>query len=364
MTDLPHVASLFAPNAAIAAIVPHGNGNVNDTYLVQTEDGRSFILQRLNARVFHDPGAIMHNLRVISRHLMAHCAAGQPTPCWRVVAPLATASGQDVYADTRGGWWRALSYIDNAVAFDTIQSPDHAREIGLALGLFQRQLADLDPGLLHDTLPGFHVTPRYLAEYQAAQATASPKQRPEITYCRTVIDQAAPRVNVLETARAAGIIRERIIHGDPKVANILLDRDSGRAAALIDLDTVKPGLPHYDVGDCLRSACNPLGEEAGDPTAVSFDLDIAEAILRGYLAEAGAFLRPAEIALFPDAAWLIALELGLRFFTDFLAGNVYFKTAHPEQNLHRALVQFQLAASITSQEKALRHLVAGLSQHG
>lgn len=360
MNELTAIASLFAQKKEITAVLPHGNGNVNDTYLVQVSAGQPFILQRLNTAVFHAPAAIMHNLRIISRHLAAHCAAAPSPACWRVVEPLATADGEDVHADAQGGWWRALSYIDNAVAFDTIRNPDHGREIGLGLGRFQRQLADLDPTLLHDTLPGFHVTPRYLADFEATWRTAPPKTTPEINYCRSFINHAAPRMDILETARSAGHIRERIIHGDPKVANILLDRASGQAAALIDLDTVKPGLPHYDVGDCLRSACNPLGEEAVDPATVRFDLDIAEAILTGYLDEAGAFLTPVEIALFPEAAWLIACELGLRFFTDHLRGNVYFKTRQPEQNLHRAVVQFHLAGSIARQLEAFRRLMTAL----
>lgn len=361
MADLTHIASLFAQDNEIVAVSPHGNGNVNDTYLVHRHLGPPFILQRLNCAVFQDPAAIMHNLRLISRHLTAHRAATPPSPHWRVVEPLPTRTGADYHTDANDGWWRALAYIDNTVAFDAIQGAAHGREIGFALGLFQRQLADLDPGLLHDTLPGFHVTPRYLAEFHATWATAPPNTTADITYCRAFIDRATPRMGVLEEARATGRIRERIIHGDPKVANILLDRASGRAVALIDLDTVKPGLPHYDVGDCLRSACNPLGEEATEPAAVRFDAEICQAILTGYLAEAGSFLSPEEIGLFPDAAWLIAVELGLRFFTDHLRGNVYFKTTQPEQNLHRALVQFHLAESIASQEDTLRRLVAGLA---
>lgn len=362
MTELTQIAALFAPQGEIAAIAPYGNGNVNDTYLVRPALGQPFILQQLNGRVFQDPAAIMHNLRQVSGHLAAaHRTSRRSSSCWRVIEPLATCTGADYHTDTRGGCWRALSYIDNAVAFDTIQSTAHGREIGFALGLFQRQLADLDPTQLHDTLPGFHITPRYLAEFEAAWASAPPKMTPEIAYGRTFIDNAAPRATVLEAARAEGRIRERIIHGDPKVANILLDRASGQAVALIDLDTVKPGLPHYDIGDCLRSACNPLGEEATEPTAVRFDLDLCQAILTGYLTEAGAFLNPEEIALFPDAAWLIAFELGLRFFTDQLRGNIYFKVQSPEQNLHRALVQFHLAESIASQLAPFRRLVAGLA---
>jgi Ser/Thr protein kinase RdoA (MazF antagonist) len=138
---------------------------------------------------------------------------------------------------------------------------------------------------------------------------------------------------------------------------VLLDRHTGEAVALIDLDTVKPGLVHYDIGDCLRSCCNPLGEETDAIDAVHFDLNLAEAVLEGYLGVAGRFLTEAELRYIPDAAQLISFELGLRFFSDYLQGNTYFKANHPDHNLQRALVQFQLTASIESQMPALRHLV-------
>ena len=136
---------------------------------------------------------------------------------------------------------------------------------------------------------------------------------------------------------------------------------NGKAVALIDLDTVKPGLVHYDIGDCLRSCCNPLGEETDAFDAVHFDLDLAAAILEGYLGVAGSFLTPAELAYIPVAAELISFELGLRFFTDHLNGNVYFKARHPEHNLQRALVQFRLTASIEAQMAPLRSLVQRLA---
>jgi len=148
------------------------------------------------------------------------------------------------------------------------------------------------------------------------------------------------------------------------VGNLLLDRTSGRAAALIDLDTVKPGLVQYDVGDCLRSACNPEGEEPAAPEAARFDTDLCRAILQGYFAEAGAFLTEHDAEFFFDAARLIAFELGLRFFTDFLTGNVYFKTRHPAHNLHRALVQFRLLESIEAQAETIRRLIREVRGRG
>jgi Ser/Thr protein kinase RdoA (MazF antagonist) len=164
---------------------------------------------------------------------------------------------------------------------------------------------------------------------------------------------------VLETAKAAGALKLRPIHGDPKVNNIMLDAQ-GKAISLIDLDTLKPGLVHYDIGDCLRSLCNPLGEETEDWQAVTFDLKLAQATLEGYLSLAKDFLTPSDYDYLYDGIRLIAFELGLRFFTDYLAGNVYFKVKHPTHNLTRALVQFKLTESIEAQEQELQAMIQAL----
>jgi Ser/Thr protein kinase RdoA (MazF antagonist) len=175
------------------------------------------------------------------------------------------------------------------------------------------------------------------------------------------VEERLDLVPVLEHACAAGRLRRRPIHGDPKVNNVLLCERSGRALALVDLDTVKPGLVHYDIGDCLRSACNRAGEETTDLEGVHFDLDLAEALLRGYLAEAGSCLSEADLNHLYDSIRLLPFELGLRFFTDHLAGNVYFKARHPRHNLERARVQFRLTESIEAQENELRVLIRALS---
>ncbi|RPI33795.1 MAG: aminoglycoside phosphotransferase, partial [Nitrospiraceae bacterium] len=146
-------------------------------------------------------------------------------------------------------------------------------------------------------------------------------------------------------------------HGDPKVNNILMDNATGQAVSIVDLDTVKPGLVHYDIGDCLRSGCNPLGEETEEWEAVQFNPDLCRSILQGYIPMAREFLTENDFAYLFDAIRLIAFELGLRFFTDYLEGDVYFKVNRPDHNLARALVQFRLAESIESQEAAVRSII-------
>jgi Ser/Thr protein kinase RdoA (MazF antagonist) len=165
---------------------------------------------------------------------------------------------------------------------------------------------------------------------------------------------------VLEEARAQGRLRLRPIHGDPKVNNVMVDTATGLAVGLVDLDTVKPGLVHYDIGDCLRSGCNPLGEETGDWEAVRFEPDLGRAILNGYLSLARDFLVENDYTYLYDAIRLITFELGLRFFTDYLEGNVYFKARRPEHNLARALVQFKLTESLEAQAAAIGAIIRDL----
>ncbi|MEB3292631.1 MAG: phosphotransferase, partial [Synechococcales bacterium] len=181
--------------------------------------------------------------------------------------------------------------------------------------------------------------------------------RPELSYCLDFVGDRTAWASVLETARAMKKLPLRLMHGDPKVNNVMIDTKTQQAISLVDLDTVKPGLIHYDLGDCVRSACNPMGEETQDWQSVHFDLGLCQALLQGYLSVARSFLTEADFAYLFDAMRLIAFELGLRFFTDYLAGNVYFKVKYAEHNLMRALVQFQLTASIEAQEATLTRMI-------
>ena len=339
-----------------------GNGNVNDTYLVEADDGRS-VLQRLNTHVFNQPELVLQNLQVLGEHMAEKLSSAEIHPLllqrrWQIPTLVCTKTdGQPWHACTSGDVWRTISYVPDCICVDVVQGAEQARELGLGLGLFHLLISDLPPCALADTLEGFHITPSYLQAYHRALVQTDRQPSHGSNHCMAFIREREALCTVLEHAKQRGELPLRPIHGDPKINNVLLDRCSGEAVALIDLDTVKPGLVHYDIGDCLRSCCNRLGEETEQIDAVHFDLDLAEAMLEGYLGVAGCFLSPTELSYIPDAVRLISFELGLRFFSDHLLGNPYFKAKHPDHNLQRALVQFQLTASIEAQLPQLRDLV-------
>jgi Ser/Thr protein kinase RdoA (MazF antagonist) len=364
LNHLLAVAEEFSAPGKVLDIRAYGSGNVNDTFLATLEapGEQHFILQRLNTRVFRQPELVMGNLCTVSEHVQKRLARAPlgPRRRWEMPRVLLTRDGRDHVLDPEGSFWRALSFIDHAQTFDIIENVDHAREVGYALGRFHYLLSDLPPDLLWDTLPGFHVTPGYLRHYDEVRAQPGAPLSPEVNYCLGFVRARRTWAGVLEEARAQGRLFLRPIHGDPKVNNVMLDTATGEAVGLVDLDTVKPGLVHYDIGDCLRSGGNPLGEETEQWERVNFEPDLGRAILKGYLSLAQDFLTENDYAYLYDAIRLIAFELGLRFFTDYLAGNVYFKAVHREHNLARALVQFKLTESIESQEAALRAIIRDL----
>ncbi len=357
-------AARFSSQGKILSVREYGTGNVNDTFLVTPAAGpqKPFILQRLNTHVFPRPELVMANLRVLTAHVQGRLLVQPPGPGrrWEMPRVILTLDGRDHWVDSQGSFWRALSFIESAQTHDTIKDLDHAREVGYALGLFHLLVSDLPATRLADTLPGFHVTPGYLRRYDEVLEQHPPQNSPEVEFALEFIRARRGWAPVLEQAREDGLLALRPMHGDPKVNNVMLDAATGRAVSLIDLDTVKPGLVHYDIGDCLRSGGNPLGEETADWGQARFAPHYGRAILEGYLSKAREFLTPGDYDYLYEAIRLIAFELGLRFFTDYLAGNVYFKALDPRHNLARALVQFKLAESIESQEAAIRNLIKDL----
>lgn len=347
MNTLRPIAHQFA--AAVTGIAPLGNGLINDTFLVTTASSR-FVLQRINRAVFPKPEQIMANLAALDRHL-----AQKPGAAVRLKIPalLPTLGGNGFYRDERGDCWRALDFIANTESLETIDDINQARQAGFALGHFHRLVSDLDPAGLHDTLPGFHIAPAYLSRYHQVLAQASTPREPESLYCAAFIARFEHLADGLETAKQQGLLALRVIHGDPKLNNFLFDQDGRKIVGIVDLDTVKPGLVHYDIGDCLRSCCHRLESN-------EFDLTICAALLDSYLSEAGAFFSEHDYHYLYAAVQLIPFELGLRFYTDHLEGNRYFKVTDPLQNLRRAAAQFQLCESIMAQESAIKALIEQL----
>lgn len=353
--NLIAVANQFVRSQNVINIEAFGSGNINDTFLVTTDalTKKHFVLQRINTQVFRQPHLVMQNISTLTKHISDRLQHITLNRRWQVPQVLLTENEQDYFEDADKSFWRAISFIDNAQSFDTIQDTEQAREIGYALGMFHNLISDLPPEKLADTLEGFHITPLYLQQYERVLEQTSPKQSPEVKYCLQFISDRASWAQVLENAKSQGKLPLRLMHGDPKINNIMFDTITKQAVSVVDLDTVKPGLVHYDIGDCLRSSCNRAGEETEDLESIRFDTDLCQEILQGYLDVAKAFLTPNDYAYIYDAIRLIAFELGLRFFTDYLAGNVYFKVKYPEHNLARAIVQFKLTQSIEAQENII-----------
>jgi Ser/Thr protein kinase RdoA (MazF antagonist) len=353
LENLTFIAEQFMAEGDVLKVKEFGNGNINDTYIVtlDTQAQRKFVLQRINTHVFKQPQLIMQNMRAFTEHV--HRRVQEEGHEWEAPHVIPAKDGNDFFIDAENGFWRAISFIDNSQSFDTITDLNHAREVGLALGRFQNLISDLPIAALADTLEGFHITPRYLQTYYWTLNKNGTHNSLEIKHGMKFIEERREFAYVLEKAN----LTPRPIHGDPKVNNVMIHNATGKAISLVDLDTVKPGLVHYDIGDCLRSGCNPLGEDAENWEAVHFDPEIGSAILEGYLTEALAFLTQADHEYLFASIRLIAFELGLRFFTDHLAGNVYFKVKYPEHNLHRALVQFKLTESIEAYEGEIRNII-------
>lgn len=330
-----------------------GAGLINDTFLVMSGDA-GWVLQHINGKVFPNPELIMGNLAVLSWHLSKRGDSDI-----RIPALIPAADGTPLVRDPDGGAWRLMELIPEGRTLPTIETPVQAAEVGRALGCFHRLTADLDPGTLAVTLPGFHVTPGYLEHFTRALKQGG-------GFCHTEQVRAAIRfvaarrgiVDALEEAKRRDRIPVRVVHGDPKLDNILFDRAGTRALGLIDLDTVQPGLIHHDIGDCLRSCCNRGGESPEGAASAELDLDICRGILESYAVETRSMLTLAEIALMYDAVRLIPFELGLRFLTDHLEGDRYFKVSEPGQNLRKALVQFSLVEDIEGKEIEIRRIVA------
>ncbi|MGI8501194.1 MAG: phosphotransferase enzyme family protein [Hassallia sp.] len=368
MNNLIEIADRFKPQGKVVDIQEFGHGNINNTFLVTLDspEEKHFILQRINTQVFRQPKLVMQNMGMFTLHVrdklkaLSSAYRRQHTPLerrWEVPHVLLTQNAQNHFIDAEGSFWRAISFIEAAESFDIIKDSNHAREVGYALGMFHNLISDLPTEKLADTLPGFHITPRYLQQYNEVLPKTSVSQSAEVKYCLQFVSDRSSWAHVLENAQAQGQLIKRPIHGDPKVNNVMIDTTTGHGISIIDLDTVKPGLVHYDIGDCLRSSCNPLGEETEEWDKVRFDADICQHVLQGYLSVARDFLTISDYEYMYDAIRLIAFELGLRFFTDYLAGNVYFKTKYPEHNLNRAIVQFKLTESIEYQETAIRDII-------
>jgi len=352
------VARQFQIDGDLSSIAPYGSGHINDTYCAVFDDAGArsrYIVQRINTAIFKNPAVLMENVARVTSHL-AMKSAGEPDSARRVLT-LIPARGRAWHVDAEGGCWRAYRFIEGARTYDAVESAEQAYQAARAFGRFQQLLADLPAPRLNETIPDFHHTPKRFAAFEEMLAKDVANRAAD---ARREIEFALARKSIAGVLLNAGL-PERVTHNDTKFNNVMLDDETGEGLCVIDLDTAMPGLALYDFGDMVRTATSPAAEDERDLSKVTMQFPMFEALMRGYLSSASGFLTRAEKQHLVVAGKIITFEQGIRFLTDYLAGDTYYKVHRSGQNLDRCRTQFRLIESIEQQEEAMHRLTSELT---
>jgi hypothetical protein len=336
-------------------------GHINETYTATYEQGGllvRYIHQKINLTVFKDPVTLMNNVVRVTTHLRDKLATnGARDITRRTLTVVPTRDGQPFYRDSEGDCWRTFVFVERAQSFESVQSGRQAFEAGKAFGGFQKLLVDLPGERLTETIPDFHNARKRFQAFQKAvecdHYNRAQLARPEIQFALA----HEPIVDVLLKAQARGDIPERVTHNDTKFNNVMLDTETSEAMCVVDLDTVMPGLVLYDFGDMVRTTTSPTLEDERDLSKVSVQMPMFKKLAAGYLSAADAFLTKAERSYIAFSGKLITFTIGLRFLTDFLSGDTYFRVHRQGHNLDRCRTQFKLADSIERKEEAMQKFV-------
>ncbi len=360
--DLTAITHRFRIVGDFIDAAPYGNGHINDTYAVTINQGGTalrYIFQRINHHVFRQPALLMENIMRVTTHIRAK-TAGCSDSSRRTLSVIPATDGTPFVIDDDGAYWRAYVFVEHTCSRDLVESPAQAFQAARAFGRFQETVADLEGERLHEVIPGFHDTP---ARYQTLEDSIRADACGRVSGCEREIDFALARrteAGLLAGLLQSGDLPERITHNDTKINNVLFDEQDGDGICVIDLDTVMPGLVHYDFGDMVRTASSTAAEDETDLSKVVVRFDLFEALLRGYMEAARHFLTPIEKEYLPFSGKLITLEIGVRFLTDYLQGDVYFKTRRSGHNLDRCRNQFQRVRSIESQFDQMKTLLSAI----
>ena len=350
--EILELASHFSLEGGGISAEPFGNGNVNDTFLLVTDCGHRYTLQRINHDVFKDPVSLMDNFARVTRHLDQKYADGQTTLQTLVLVP--ALDGASYITGNEGNYWRVTEYVPNGLSLEVPQAREHAYEAARAFGDFQYQLRDLPGDPLIETIPDFHNTDsRYQAFLRSVNADP----------CQRASDAADLISFAKENEPLATLIRyadfpTRTVHNDTKLNNVLLHETTGTGICVVDLDTVMPGCVLHDFGDLVRTAACSSEEDEPDISKIHFLPDRFSALVEGYLCGVHDLLEPVEVEHLAEAPQVITYELALRFLTDFLLGDTYFKVKRPGHNLERARAQFQLLRSMQEHASQMQSTVS------
>ena len=350
----------FALAGELVVAEPYGFGHINSTFLLEVKNGEKttrYILQKINNSIFRDVDGLMNNIKYVTEHIRKK-NEGDPDidRCTLTVIP--TADGQLYYMDEEGNYLRLYLFVENTVALQQVENPEQLKTLGAAFGNFQNQLADFDASKLIETIPNFHNT---ADRYRLFEEAVKNDLKGRAASVMAEIEFA--RARKADTELLLGLLKEgklplRVTHNDTKLNNLLFDDTDLRAVCVIDLDTVMPGLVHYDFGDSIRFGASTGAEDEKDLSKIEMSLELFEKYTEGFMSACGSKLNECEIENLPFSAKLMTFECGIRFLTDYLNGDTYFKIHYPEQNLDRTRTQFKLVYDMENKMDAMKAIVA------
>lgn len=352
--DISEIGAQFAIDGEFVDGVEVESGHINTTYLATYRDDAGelsrYILQRINEKVFPQPLVVMKNIERVTHHINRKVYRRKRDFGGQTLNLYPGRDGKNCVEGPHGGVWRCYNFIEGCRTYDVVENTRQAYQAAKAFGAFQDLVSDLPVSQVDVTIPGFHDTPARFAALLDAIRLDPLGRAAEVAAEIAFIKERESIIGVLIDHLEDGRLIERVTHNDTKLNNVMIDKQTDEAVCVIDLDTVMPGLALYDFGDLVRGATSPVAEDEPDASKVEMRLPMFEAIVEGYLETASRFLSPLEIELLPFSAKLISLEVGMRFLTDHLLGDKYFKIHREGHNLDRCRTQLALVKSIEEQE--------------
>lgn len=335
--------------------VPYGNGHINTTFVVGK--AKRYILQKINTNVFHDPAAVMRNIVAVTAHLRKKAEEAGKDPARATLTPIYTVDGKSYWDAPNGDCYRLYLFIEGTVCYDQVENADQLYHAARAFGKFQNMLDDFPAETLAEVIPNFHNTRDRFRQFREAVDANLVGRRDEVAEEIAFAMEREKDAGIVLDAIADGSVPLRVTHNDTKLNNVMLDAKTGEDVCVIDLDTVMPGSLLYDFGDALRFGGNSGAEDEVDLSKIHFCLDYFEAFVRGFVQELGAKMTPREIELLPFSVKLMTYECGIRFLTDYLNGDTYFRIHRPRHNLDRCHTQFKLVADMEAKMDEMNAIV-------
>lgn len=358
--EIKEIIKQFDFSGEVLSVSKYGNGHINDTYLLEVEFNSKeyrYILQRINDNVFRDPASLMNNFAAVTEYLADIITKEGGDPDRETLNVIKTSSGKNYFLTDDGRYFRMVHFVSDSVSYDRVETPEQFYECAVAFGDFQYKLRDFPAEQLVETIVNFHNTPDRFRQFKEAVLKDAFKRVAEVGAEIEFVQKREEFCGLFERERAAGRLPLRVTHNDTKLNNILFDKNTNKPICIIDLDTIMPGYAINDFGDSIRFGATTAAEDEENLDLVNFDISLYELYLKGFIEGVRGGLTEREVELLPESAIMMTLECGMRFLTDYLSGDTYFKVSREKHNLIRARNQFKLVSDMEKSIEKMKSLV-------